>query len=62
MVAGGSAPRYVRLRARANVTALLDDLADQALPDKATRLAAKTTVEILTLRPTLCYGITPAHP
>jgi hypothetical protein len=61
MVAGGIVPRYVRLRARASLSALLDDLAGQALPDKATALTAKTSVEILTLRPTLCYGITPAQ-
>jgi hypothetical protein len=61
MVAGGTVPRYVRLRARASLLALLDDLDGQALPDKAISLTAKTTVEILTLRPTLCYGIAPAQ-
>ena len=57
MVAGGTAPRYVRLRPRANLSAILDASSEQALPDNVNRLVAKTTVEILTLRPTMSYGI-----
>ena len=62
MVAGGTAPRYVRLRPRASLSAILEDTAGPALPDAAGHLAAKTTVEILTLRPTMSYGLgSPGH-
>ena len=57
MVAGGAAPRYVRLRARPSLSAVLDGRSDQALPDAANRLIARTTVEILTLRPTMSLGL-----
>jgi len=59
MVAGGAAPRYVRLRPRSTVSAILDGRAEQALPDAINHLISKTTVEILTLRPTMCYGVSP---
>ncbi len=59
MVAGGSAPRYVRLRPRPSLSALLIE-DTQALPDKVDDLVAKTTIEILTLRPTMSYGLSPA--
>ena len=65
MVAGGTAPRYVRLRPRPSLSAILNERLDgrseQALPDKVTALIAKTTVEILTLRPTMSYGLSPAR-
>jgi hypothetical protein len=61
MVAGGVAPRYVRLRPRSTVSAILDGRAEQALPDAINHLISKTTVEILTLRPTMCYGLSPVH-
>ena len=57
MVAGGTAPRYVRLRPRPSLSAVLDGRSEQALPDKVSALIAKTTVEILTLRPTMSYGL-----
>jgi len=50
MVAGGSAPRYVRLRPRANLAALLDERS--TLPNK---WIARATIEILNLRPTMIY-------
>lgn len=50
MVAGGSAPRYVRLRPRPTLTAILDEKRD--LPTNV----AKVTVEILSLRPAMCYS------
>jgi len=37
--------------------ALLEGTSEQALPDAARALAAKVTVEILSLRPTMCYGL-----
>jgi len=57
MLAGGAAPRYVRLRARPSLSAVLDGRSDQALPDAVTGLIARTTVEILTLRPTMSLGL-----
>jgi hypothetical protein len=57
MVAGGAAPRYVRLRPRSSLSDLLDGPDAQSLPEKANGLPAKTTVEILNLRPTLSYGL-----
>ena len=59
MVAGGTAPRYVRLRPRPSLSALLAEQSDPGFPDKANALVAKMTVEILTLRPTMCYGVLP---
>lgn len=61
MLAGGTAPRYVRLRPRANVAAILEGKSEQALPDKVAGLISKTTVEILTLRRTMSYGLPPAQ-
>jgi hypothetical protein len=57
MVAGGTAPRYVRLRPRASLAALLDGRSDQSLVTDDARLIARTTVEILNLRPTMSYGV-----
>ena len=57
MVAGGAAPRYVRLRPRPDLSAVLDGRSEQALPDTVDHLIARTTVEILTLRPTMSYGL-----
>ncbi|HEY7925357.1 MAG TPA: hypothetical protein VII62_19380 [Vicinamibacteria bacterium] len=57
MVAGGAAPRYVRLRPRPSLAALLEGKSQQALPDEAHALVAKITLEILTLRPTMSYGL-----
>ena len=61
MLAGGAAPRYVRLRPRPSLSAVLDGTSEQALPDGVNPLIAKTTVEILTLRPTMSYGLSPAR-
>jgi hypothetical protein len=62
MAAGGVAPRYVRLRPRPSLAAILDGKSldgrsQQSLPDGVDRLIARTTVEILTLRPTLSLGL-----
>jgi hypothetical protein len=61
MVAGGTIPRYVRLRPRPSLSAILEGRSEQALPDKVDALVAKTTVEILNLRPTMSYGLSPAR-
>ncbi len=62
MVAGGIAPRYVRLRPQATLAAAIAAANEPLLPDATNRLVAKTSVEILTLRPTLSYGLPPTRP
>jgi hypothetical protein len=57
MAAGGVTPRYVRLRPRPSLAAILDGRSEQVLPDGINHLIARTTVEILTLRPTLSLGL-----
>lgn len=57
MVAGGAAPRYVRLRPRSSLSAILDGKSEQTLPEGVNHLIAKATVEILTLRPTMSLGL-----
>ena len=60
MVAGGAPPRYVQLRPRPSMSAILEGSSGQALlPDGVSQLIAKTTVEILTLRPTMSLGLAP---
>jgi hypothetical protein len=59
MVVGGDAPCYVRLRPRASLAAILDERADQALPDKVSGLVSKMTVETLNLRPNMLVNVTP---
>ena len=61
MVVGGTAPRYVRLRPRPSVSAVLEGQSEQALPERVNPLIARTTFEILTLRPTMSYGLQPAR-
>jgi hypothetical protein len=60
MVVGGNPPRYVRLRPRASLAAILDERGDQALPDAVTGLMSKVTVETLNLRPNMLVNVTPA--
>src|SRR5215471_4988365 len=62
MIAGGTAPRYVRLRPLPTLSAVLDAAGVQVLPDAVNGLISKTTVEILNLRPAMCYGVSLAHP
>jgi hypothetical protein len=59
MVVGGNTPRYVRLRPRVSLAAILDERADQALPDKVNGLISKVTVETLNLRPNMLVNVTP---
>jgi hypothetical protein len=59
MVVGGDPPRYVRLRPRASLAAILDERANQALPDKVNVLISKMTVETLNLRPNMLVNVTP---
>jgi hypothetical protein len=62
MIAGGVAPRYVRLRPQPSYASLASAARDQALPDEALGLVTKQTIEVLTLRPTMSYRLTPARP
>jgi hypothetical protein len=61
MIAGGTAPRYVRLSPRPNLADILTLPPDRALPEAVHSLIAKTTIEILTLRPTMSLGLAPAR-
>ena len=57
MTAGGSGPRYVRLRPRSSLSAILDDRREPARPAGLSALVTRETVEILNLRPTMSYGL-----
>jgi hypothetical protein len=59
LVVGGNVPRYVRLRPRASLESILDERADQTLPDKVNGLILKMTVETLNLRPNMLVNVTP---
>jgi hypothetical protein len=61
LVTGGPASRYLRLRPRPTLAALLDEPGDLALPEKASGMIDRTTIEILTLRPTMSYGLAEAR-
>lgn len=57
LIAGGGAPRYVRLRPRPTLASIVSD--DRSLPDEVKTLVVKSTIEILTLRPAMSFGIAP---
>ena len=59
LVEGGNALRYVRLRPRATLASILDEHADQVLPDKVSGLISKMTIETLILRPNMLVNVTP---
>lgn len=59
LVVGGNTPRYVCLRPRASLTAILDERADQQLPDQVNGLISKVTVETLNLRPNMLVNVAP---
>jgi hypothetical protein len=59
LVVGGSTPRYVCLRPRTSLAGILDERADQSLPDKVNGLIAKMTVETLNLRTNMLVNVTP---
>lgn len=62
LVEGGNALRYVRLRPRASLASILEEDADQALPDKVNGLVSKMTVETWGLRPDMLVNVTPEPP
>jgi len=57
MLAGGIVPRFICLRPRPSLSAVIDGRSEPALPDDVHQLIARTTIEILTLRPTMSLGI-----
>jgi len=57
MVAGGTAPRYIRLRPRPSLSAILEGSSAQVLPANVNAFVTKAAVEILTFRPTMSYGV-----
>ena len=57
LVEGGPTPRYVRLRPRLTYAELLGEQSDQGLPRAVSLLIAKTSIEILSFRPTLSLGV-----
>jgi len=59
LVVGGNTPRYICLRPRTSLAAILDERADQSLPDKVNGLIAKMTVETLNLRTNMLVNVTP---
>ena len=61
LAAGGTTPRYVRLRPRPSLSAVLEARSDSGLPEAASAVTEKVTVEILTLRPTMSYGLAAAR-
>ena len=59
MVVGGNLPRYVRFRPRASLASILEERAEQALPDRVSGLVSRMTVETLNLRPNMLVNVTP---
>jgi hypothetical protein len=59
LVVGGNTPRYIRLRPRASLASILDERADQALPEKVDGLISKLIIETLNLRPNMLVNVTP---
>jgi hypothetical protein len=60
LVVGGDTPRYVRMRPRASLAAILDERAAAPISDQASVSIVKMTVETLNLRPDMLVNVTPA--
>ena len=60
MIAGGNTPRYVRLRPRKSLSEIIDGRKDQGFDDQVNKMIEKVTIEILNLKPTMSYGVTPS--
>jgi hypothetical protein len=59
LVVGGNTPTYVRLRPRPSLASILDERADQPLPERINGLISRMTVETLNLRPDMLVNVTP---
>lgn len=57
MIAGGTTPRYVRLRPRQSLSKIIDGKNDQGFDDQINKMIEKITIEILNLKPTMSYGV-----
>ncbi|HEU5219776.1 MAG TPA: hypothetical protein VFU23_14045 [Gemmatimonadales bacterium] len=62
MVAGGVQPRYLRLKPKPNLAAVIEAREQQSMPEGAGKLVLRSSVEILTLRPTMSLGLSPTRP
>jgi len=60
LIVGGSTPRYVCLRPRADLAAILNERSEPELPDTVNALISRITVETLNLRPNMLVNVTPA--
>ena len=60
MIAGGNTPRYVRLRPRKSLSEIIDGRKEQGFDDQINKMIEKVTIEILNLKPTMSYGVTPS--
>ncbi|HEY7160416.1 MAG TPA: hypothetical protein VH815_04120 [Acidobacteriota bacterium] len=60
MIAGGSTPRYVRLRPRQSLSEIIDGRNEQGFDDQINKMIEKITIEILNLKPSMSYGVTPS--
>jgi hypothetical protein len=59
MIAGGTTPRYVRLRPRQSLSEIIEGKNEQSFDDQINNMIEKITIEILNLKPTMNYGLTP---
>lgn len=57
MIAGGTTPRFVRLRPRQSLSEIIDGKNEQSFDDQTNKMIEKITIEILNLKPTMSYGL-----
>jgi len=57
MLAGGTTPRYVRLRPRQSLSEIIDGKNQQGFDDQINNMIEKITIEILNLKPTMSYSV-----
>lgn len=57
MIAGGTTPRFVRLRPRQSLSEIIDGKNEQGFDDQTNKMIEKITIEILNLKPTMSYGL-----
>ncbi len=56
-IAGSTAPRYLRIRSRPSLAAIIDEQSEQALPNAANALIERTYIEVGSFRPTMSYNL-----
>lgn len=62
LVLGGEPTRYIRLRPRASLAAILASRGELTLPDNVITMIATMNIETLNLRPTMLVNVTPQAP